>query len=75
MSLKVVFKLNVNILILCSLQFDLTNIKTESTDNPVGSVQLIKLMIDLSTFHTFKIIIFKIVLVLAVSDEKKIVGI
>ena len=47
----------------------------QSTDNPVGSVQLIKLMIDLSTFHTFKIIIFKIVLVLAVSDEKKIVGI
>ena len=49
--------------------------KYQSTDNPVGSVQLIKLMIDLSTFHTFKIIIFKIVLVLAVSDEKKFVGI
>jgi hypothetical protein len=28
----------------------------QSTDNPDGSVQLIKLMIDLNTFHTFKII-------------------
>jgi len=47
----------------------------QSTDNPDGSVQLIKLMIDLSTFHTFKIIIFKIVLVLAASDETNFVGI
>lgn len=47
----------------------------QSTDNPDGSVQLIKLMIDLSTFHTFKIIIFKIVPVLAASDETNFVGI
>lgn len=47
----------------------------QSTDNPDGSVQLIKLMIDLNTFHTFKIIILKIVLVLAASDETNFVGI
>jgi hypothetical protein len=47
----------------------------QSTDNPDGSVQLIKLMIDLNTFHTFKIIILKIVLVLAAIDETNFVGI
>jgi hypothetical protein len=47
----------------------------QSTDNPDGSVQLIKLMIDLNTFHTFKIIISKIVLVLAAIDETNFVGI
>lgn len=47
----------------------------QSTDNPDGSVKLIKLFIDLSTFHTFKIIIFRIVLVLDSSEETNFIRI